>query len=489
MKKTLEIFIASSLDYVNKSNGKIDVEQTNKGKLKPIIDGIRNAKFIPVPWWDTIKTFQEGNPFLSDLISASRKYDGGVFVFGKDLTDKVTGKGIPSLNVLMEAGMFYASKGIQRTFIVIDGDYDTSLLPSDIKGYSIAKLSDERDLEVKIKKFFRRSSEPEETKFDNITYYISEKHSENIKNCNYLSWRTKGQYIGSESARIWNKIEGNTSYDINVKELTKFLNRMIDEEKVDFKSIDNIVSLGCGNGRTDNSFLKRLKSINSAICYVPVDINPLMIYYASQIISKSIRMPFGIVSDFEEDMSHIKNIINGRKFEIGENNFFTMLGVTFSNLEGQEVDFFNEISELMDQNDYFLLDVSLYCKDDLDKLKGDIEDDNYKALLRNSLLVRELIPSIECIDDTKFEFKEIEDPTEISSYTDIDNTKVYCCEYKNEVLLISKRYNFDDIKKEIGDVFDLIPLKPVKGESVPPERVKSESGREKALFLFKMKEN
>ena len=123
MKKTLEIFIASSYDYVIKNDGKIDVEQTNKGKLKPIIDGISCAEFKPVPWWKTIEVIHEGTTFLENLISASKKYDGGIFVLGNDSKNETTGeKGIPNINVLLEAGMFYASKGIKRTLFIIDGD-------------------------------------------------------------------------------------------------------------------------------------------------------------------------------------------------------------------------------------------------------------------------------------------------------------------------------------------------------------------------------
>ena len=194
--------------------------------------------------------------------------------------------------------MFYASKGIKRTLIVIDGDYKDIRIPTDMLGYQAPKLSD-NNLNKRIKKFFNSPPEPEDTKYDKITYYISDYILKNIIERNYSTWKTKSQYIGNESARIWDKIESSESYKINVEELAKFQRWMIENEKVDFKTIDNIVSFGCGNGVTDNDFLKRISNINKSICYVPVDINPMLVHYASQNIDRTIRMPFAIIDDFD----------------------------------------------------------------------------------------------------------------------------------------------------------------------------------------------
>ncbi len=476
MKKTLEIFISSSLDYVIEHNNIIDVEQTNNWKLKPIIDGLKKAKFKPVPWWNTIGVFHEGTTFLANLISASKKYDGGIFVLGDDSKNESTGKkGIPNLNVLLEAGMFYASKGIKRTLFIVDGNSTNIQIPSDTFGYEVPKLSDD-NLPERIRNFFSSSSEPEGAKFDKTTFYISDEISKNIKERNYKNWKTKAQYIGNESVRIWDKIERSDSYKINVAQLTRFQKRIIDQKKVDFKNIDNIVSFGCGNGFTDNKFLKKLIRINDTICYIPIDINPMMAFYASKNIDPTTRMPFAIIDDFEEEVDHIKNIINGRINEIGENNFFMMLGVTFSNLEGIELDFFNKVNAWMDPNDYFLIDVSLNNDNDLVSMKDAVKDDHYKKLLYNSLIKSGRINAHKLIDDIDFVTENIENTTIKSSYTDVDNTEVYCYKYDDEILLISKRYNFDDIKKEIGDSFNLILSEPVE----------SQSRREKAFFLFKL---
>ena len=84
------------------------------------------------------------------------------------------------------------------------------------------------------------------------------------------------------------------------------LPNIINENKVDFETVDNIVSLGCGNGLTDNMFLKKVVKINRSICYIPVDINTMMVSIASENIDKTVRMPFAIIDDFETNADHIK---------------------------------------------------------------------------------------------------------------------------------------------------------------------------------------
>lgn len=471
-KKRLQIFIASSSKYLQKDeNNEIDVNATNEGKLHPVIEGLENAGLQPIPWWDTMKVFHDGNTHLSNLISASKKFDGGVFILGDDHEG-----GIPNLNVLLEAGMFYANKGIRRTLVIIDGAYEDINIPSDIFGYQVPKLSDP-NLSYRINVFFNTEADEENKLFDNVTYYISDRLSKRIKNENYTAWKTKAQYVGTHGARLWDEIEGDPSYKINVTQLQKFLKRIIDEGKVDFDIVDNIVSIGCGNGSTDNVILKRVIRINRSICYIPVDINPMMVSIASENIDQTARMPFAIIDDFEDNDGHIKKIIDGKINEVGENNFFMMLGVTFSNLEGIEPDFFNKVNSWMDANDYFLIDASLLSDGDEDSLRKAVHEEKYKKLLYNSLIKRKIINESIPISDIDFEVEEINDHRVLQLYTEVPNTKVYSAKYRNEIILISKRYDINELEREISDSFDLV-LK---------EAVESQSGRKKAFFLFKLK--
>ena len=120
MSKRLKIFIASASKYLVKDNNKTAIEKTKNDKLKPIFDVLNKCEFETVPWFGHGVFFQ-GNSDLENLISVSKRLDGGIFVLGDDNEDV---EAIPNLNVLLEAGMFLASKGIKKTFFVIDNlDY------------------------------------------------------------------------------------------------------------------------------------------------------------------------------------------------------------------------------------------------------------------------------------------------------------------------------------------------------------------------------
>ena len=312
MKEKLEIFIASSSAYViKKEDGNIDVEETKNGKLKPIIEGLEVAGFTPIPWWDSIKVFKTGESFLTNLIGASKKFDGGIFVFGNDVEiseeKQINATHVPNSNVLLEAGMFYASKGKKRTFIVIDEDYKNNVkihIPSDIVGYKVAKL-DAGALNEEIKQFFQ--SDNENDKYDKVTFYIGREVTKNILERKFVNWKSKAQYIGTESARIWNEIEGSESYKINVDAIENLIKEIIVQKKVDFKKVDNIVSFGSGNGYSDNKFLETIIEENKSLCYVPIDINPMLVFLASENIDKTVRMPFALIDDFEGNLKHIQN--------------------------------------------------------------------------------------------------------------------------------------------------------------------------------------
>jgi len=375
--------------------------------------------------------------------------------------------------------------GITRSLSVGLSNNENIQIPSDVLGYEAPRLSDS-DLTERIRKFFTSSLEAEDAKFDKVTFYISEKNLKITKDRNYKKWRTKALYIGNESARIWDKIEDDHAYEINIQAIKSFLGIMIKGEKVDFKNIDNIVSLGCGNGITDNAFVKNVTQVNDSISYIPIDINPMMVHFASQNIDPTIRIPFAIIDDFEENVDHIENIINEKMIKIRKNNFFMMLGVTFSNLEGTEVLFFNKVKKWMGPNDYFLIDLSLNSENDKEKLRVTFEDDNYKKLLYNSLIKRKLINTDTLIDKDGFTPKPIKKNNLKQQYTDLESTTVYSCKYKDTTLLISKRYNVEDIASLIGTHFKLIELEDSEEESKKEKTFLSQFGKEKAFFLFKL---
>ncbi len=509
MKKNQRIFIGSSSDYApKKQNGGIDRERSfddlikdNEFKLRKVLKALESAGHTPVPWWKE-EVWMDAESFWNSLIRASKYYDGGIFIFGKD--DRINNIGadnnnnsdqvnfyVTRDNVLIEFGMFIATKGKNRTLAIYDinngqqgGNESLNRLmpPSDLTGITYPSLTDE-DLEDRIIEFFKRPAE--ETRFDEITFYIGSKINNKIFKREYTTWKTKGLYIGTESAVLWDKIESHPEYEQYIGFVNHF-SKIIDREVVN--SIDNIVSLGPGNGKTDLALVTQLRIINDTICYVPIDINPMLVFKAIDTISSDglIRVPFAIVDDFEEHHQHIKEIINGKAHEIGKRNLFVMLGVTFSNLEGDESRFFIKMQDWMGPGDYFLLDAIIKeeelvgteqeakarARAEAKKLQRTLSVDsanrpNYKNLLINAIVKKHLVHGNENTDTASFNKEFIDQlvtefdqhvqvvpvPKErTEKYSIINNTSVMVCQFKrggNPEVLIGKEYEYNKLKEEL----------------------------------------
>lgn len=506
MKKNQRIFIGSSSGYApKKQNGDIDRERSfddlikdDKFKLRKVLKALESAGHTPVPWWK-VEVWVDAESFWNSLIRASKYYDGGIFIFGKD--DRINNIGadnnnnsdqvnlyVTRDNVLIEFGMFIATKGENRTLAILDikngqqgGNESLNRLmpPSNLTGITYPSLTDE-DLEDRIIEFFKRPAE--ETRFDEITFYIGSKISHKIFKREYTTWKTKGLYIGTESAVLWDKIESHPEYEQYIGFVNHF-SKIIDREVVN--SIDNIVSLGPGNGKTDLALVTQLRIINDTICYVPIDINPMLAFKAIETISSDglIRVPFAIIDDFEEHHQHIKEIITNKSHVIGKRNLFVMLGVTFSNLDGDESKFFLKMQDWMGPEDYFLLDVTI--KEEpieidettkAEKLQGKLFSDdpnhpNYKNLLINAIIQKHLNKGYGNIDIAGFD-KEFIDQLltnfdkhvkvvpipkgKIKKYSIINHTSVMVCQFNragNPEVLILKEYNYDELRKELEKYF------------------------------------
>ena len=314
---------------------------------------------------------------------------------------------------------------------------------------------------------------------DCTTHFASKKLYKDMKHYGYENWHTKSLYIGSNSARLWDKIEGGVNYDKNRENITNFLDEIIENNKIDFKTVDNIISLGCGNGKSDNVILEKTFMYNSSLCYLPIDINPMMIHIAIENIDTNVPVPFSIVGDFEDEHNHIQEIIIRKTHRDGQKNLLMMIGATFSNLESHESVFLNKVSAWMKPEDYFLIDACLFRNDDLVDLKKIIENRHYKKFLFNSLVRDGIVNINDPIKDVLFDAEELTDPFLLESYTDIENTKVFAVKFKDRILLISKRYDGEKLLDVFNGVFDILKN----------EIVTNNSGRERMLFLLKKKVN
>ena len=504
-RKRLRIFVASTSAYVEKNDdGTINEEHSRTGKLKAIIDALDSAELEPIPWWDSKNVMIHGDSFLTNMIRASKIFDGGVFVFGDepdiDGHNKNDVNNVLNSNVLLEMGMFYASKGKKRTFCVIDkeSNFSISSLPTDVSGYHVENITD-HNLKEKISDFYSESSNQYD--YDTVTFYIGSGISRKILNREYVKWQSKALYIGTESANMWDKIEGDDTYEINIDAIHNFLQTAIDNCAVDLRSIDNIISFGCGNGNTDYALITKVKEINDAICYVPVDINAAMAFKSASYNSETVRIPFAIIDDFEKHNEHIKRIISGKVHEIGEDNLFAMLGVTFSNLEDRESSVLGKIKGWMGKNDYFIVDISL-GSDDNEEFSNQLHNTltknvTYRNLLLNSIIKKHFYLDGNGIDDIDFgagfvdelrtNFKDyirIDDITgtrAAQKHTGVSGTSVFKCNFvmgdNSSTMLISKRYDYNNVKKAI---------KRSGFSIVHEEDADSQDMRKKAIFLLKL---
>lgn len=481
INKKLKIFIASSSAFVEfNANGSINIEKSNNGKLKPIIEAINQCGFDATPWYENEKFLYKGDTLLSNLIKASKTFDGGIFVLGKDIKKETTDKNvyIPNSNVLLEMGMFLSSRGISRVFMVIDNEVNIEIeRPSDLQGYIYTDFIT-TDFSKEFRNFFSKSFLP--SLFDKITFY----HGESLTNClikneykGIKGWKSKGLYIGTESARIWDSIESHDTYNRNISFLEKFVEDC-NSCNVDFRDLDNIVSFGSGNGKTDRLLVTEIKKKNDCICYVPIDINPYMAYIAmNEISSIPTRVPFVIIDDFEKNIDHIGNIIENKTHIIGQNNLFSLLGVTFSNLENTEDNIFLKIRNWMGTGDYLLLDALIQNGENTVineltslLLSDDFSKPQYKKLIINSIKkkYREdgffdlTYDDINNISNRAFEYIQISEmeTQKLGNYTNVENTRVLDCylKYNNKkhTLLVAKRYDYKRLLKKIKQYFIVV---------------------------------
>ncbi|PUB90997.1 MAG: hypothetical protein DBP01_04610, partial [gamma proteobacterium symbiont of Ctena orbiculata] len=386
MKRNLRIFIGSSSFYAPK-NDQENIDRTlttedllNIGSdtpLLPVFSALKIAGFEPCPWWST-DVWKDGESFYSSVMRASLEHDGSIFIFGPDdllvkpTNDNTNSSHIASVtrnDVVFEFGLFLGVKGKQRTLVIFDRpqeqDESTYKVMSDLAGITYPALNDP-DLTERIITFF---SQPEgEHRFDEVKMYANPALWRSKRSREFEYWKTKCLYIGTQSAVLWDRIEGHRSY----KRYIGFLHAFIDdlakpdsEYKQIYRQIDNIVSFGPGSGKTDLALVARIKAHNDTISYIPIDINPVLASMAATEVSsdKLIRIPFIIVDDFEANHSLIRDVIDKNSHKIGHRNLFVMLGVTFSNIEDTESRFFLKIKDWMGKDDYFLLDVNIY-KDD-----------------------------------------------------------------------------------------------------------------------------
>lgn len=138
-----------------------------------IVQRLLSEEFEVVIWdekvWDK-SVFRLNNNFLTDLISASLKFDFGILIGSPD--DKVEFRGQEVLsarsNVIFELGLFIGRLGVEKTAFLVQEEVN---IPSDLAGIKLCVFSQKNLVEKvdEIRNHFRNSSTDELNFFPSST--------------------------------------------------------------------------------------------------------------------------------------------------------------------------------------------------------------------------------------------------------------------------------------------------------------------------------
>lgn len=435
----------------------------------------KNYQVVINPWWE-IEELKSGGDLNESLQHIAHSHDIGMFMLGRDIKpdnstqmskDTKNEKYFPNSNVLIELGMFNGLK--KRMFIMEDSSYR----PSDIlglKAVSIDRPFDCIDGFVTTIKDFIDGRKNKPSNSDDYTqarlYYNSNlsnrfvSYHGDTEKYKFIQLETKALYIGTKSAYCWEKIENSDQYIGNY--ITKFL----DNNRLIFNKlrIDNVISFGPGVGNIDS---KLMSALPSDCYYIPVDLNAsLAIKSRERMLEHGRVVPLSIIDDFEDRgcFARLKTLIDRIiVHEIGSKNLFSMLGVTFSNLSMNCADFLNGMTELMDDDDYLLLDVMIYennvSEDELisrtnerisNKLNWDLIGNTIK---KKGLSKKEKLPFSDLVTSGKLKCSRSDKE---KNYTNVNKTIVLDVTFDNgksqeskNTLFIAKYYRFHEFKKYI----------------------------------------
>lgn len=498
----MKIFIASSTKHLmgddnykirNNEHQKIIYEEYQNGIYSDgnpkslviqIVETIRKSNVHDVkPWWEN-GVIPYGANILDKLLELTDICNGGIFIFGKD--DPLLGvqnEGKPRViardNVILECGMFLSKNGKDNTFVLIEdwkdekGQYHKVDPPSDfsgIKNIYFRKNNIDNAIDQLNNLITESSNKNVKSSLDKTVFYFSKNSKNRIINKEYIikrdEWVTKALYLGHKSAGLWREIENNTDYDGYYND--DLYKKIFDKLDNNF-CIDNVISLGPGCGKLDESIVTFLVSKN--VKYIPIDINSCFALMSAEKISKRSTVPFAIINDFETYADEIRDVLR-EKHIIEQNNLYLMLGGTFANLSMNESDFIVNIKEWMSPGDYLLLDIFIKNDDDnierysLKKKPGEqIQQgslkDSQRRFLVNLMHNKYPLTQVKTVEDMSDNYEEYIDEkilNQRNSKSVVPNTLTHACYYKknNDILVATRRYNFNDFLAFISRYFTVI---------------------------------
>lgn len=184
-------------------------------------------------------------------------------------------------------------------------------------------------------------------------------------------WGQRALYIGVDGARSWLAVSEHPDYAIDERKLKDALLQIVNGIG---GRIGCLVSLGPGDGKVDIWLMSRLAAAKgNGTSYVPVDISEGLLMVTMKRFRgahRDVRMPFGILGDFEYGWDHFRPMLDGE----GKPRLYSILGNTVSNVDVGLEDFFPKLWAGVATGDYVLFDVLL---GDFDELLGSSESGSF----------------------------------------------------------------------------------------------------------------
>ena len=327
--------------------------ETRESLAAPVARHLSDAGFDPVRWWSA---FRLGDSTLERLQELAGSVDGAVFIcLG---TEKTWYRGettdIPRDNVILELGLFLQILG-RRKAIVVTGP--GVKLPSDLAGIThLMDRGDEQTTAERITEHFKSElgAAPNRIKLGlpalpiEVDQVIAEA---SLRRPVPRGWHQRSLYLGTEGARNWLAVSEEPTH-LTVMDEDRIRGLILEATRN--LTIRSFVSLGPGSAETDREIAINLG--DSSISYFPVDISEGLLFHACHVLGDHVRVPLGILSDFEERMPFIRSRLETR----AESPIMVgLLGNTLCNLDRFEATFMHQIQDWLRPGDYVLLHVTV----------------------------------------------------------------------------------------------------------------------------------
>ncbi len=318
-----------------------------------IAQALADVGYRPLRWW---QEFPPGSITIDRLTEICASADGAVFLLTE--VDRTWYRqeisGTPRDNAILEYGMFVGRHGRQRTLILSE---PTTRLPSDIAGITFERIIDDLPTvaERTVEHFDRQFSDPLPPPLETIRLVADPiVVGQQIMDPLPANWYQRDLYFGIEGARGWLAAVEEQSYAPRGQELALRHQQIAALEQV---AVRTFVSFGPGDAETDQEIAISLRNREPWLQYIPIDISDGLLQRAVKVLGDQVRVPVGILGDFEDRLNFIALMIRNHGVHP---ILFALLGNTLGNLDKYERSFIDTLATtIMGKGDYLLLDVSL----------------------------------------------------------------------------------------------------------------------------------